>query len=68
MIYLFSVFEVVFLDIMGKLFNELVVNLLGGKVWDCVLFVVYLFYKYEGVGGIFGFIIDFEVEGWELGR
>lgn len=68
LIHIFSALEVASLDIMGKLLNEPVVNLLGGKARDRVPFAAYLFYKYEGAGGALGFSIDPQAEGWEAGR
>ncbi|MBX2871627.1 MAG: glucarate dehydratase [Saprospiraceae bacterium] len=68
LIHVFSALEVAALDIMGKLLNEPVVNLLGGKARDRVPFAAYLFYKYEGAGGALGFGIDPNATGWEAGR
>jgi len=68
LIHVFSALEVASLDIMGKLLNEPVVNLLGGKARDRVPFAAYLFYKYEGAGGALGFDVTPNAEGWEAGR
>ena len=68
LIHVISAIEVAALDIMGKLLDEPVVNLLGGKVRDRVPFAAYLFYKYEGAGGSLGFGIDPAAQGWWLGR
>lgn len=68
LIHIFSALEVASLDIMGKLLDEPVVNLLGGKARDRVPFAAYLFYKYEGAGGSLGFAVDPDAKGWEAGR
>lgn len=68
LIHIFSALEVASLDIMGKLLNEPVVNLLGGKARDRVPFAAYLFYKYEGAGGTLGFGVDPKAQGWAAGR
>ena len=68
LIHIFSALVVASLDVMGKLLNEPVVNLLGGKARDRVPFAAYLFYKYEGAGGALGFGVDPMAKGWEAGR
>ena len=68
LVHIVSALEVASLDIMGKMLNEPVVNLLGGKMRDRVPFAAYLFYKYEGAGGELGFGTDPAATGWQLGR
>lgn len=68
LIHVFSALEVASLDIMGKVLDEPVVNLLGGKARDRVPFAAYLFYKYEGAGGGLGFDVDPNAKGWRKGR
>lgn len=63
-----SALEVACYDLMGKAVGRPVVDLLGGKVRDRVPFAAYLFYKYEGAGGEFGFSIDEAVTGWAAAR
>ncbi|MFM9270587.1 glucarate dehydratase family protein [Halomonas elongata] len=43
---IFAAFEVAFLDLMGKITERSVCDLLGGKVRDVVPYSAYLFYKY----------------------
>lgn len=43
-----SPFEVAFLDLQGHITGRPVVDLLGGKVRDCVPFSAYVFYKWTG--------------------
>ena len=57
LVHIFSALEVACLDIVGKIVNRPVVDLLGGKRRERVPFAAYLFYKYEGVGGDYGFKI-----------
>lgn len=64
LVHIFSAVEVACLDIMGKICGRPVVDLLGGKMRDSVPFAAYLFYKYEGAGGKFGFDIDPNARGW----
>ena len=51
LVHIFSALEVACLDIVGKIVNRPVVDLLGGKRRERVPFAAYLFYKYEGAGG-----------------
>jgi glucarate dehydratase len=55
LVHIFSAIEVACLDIIGKIVNRPVVDLLGGRRRDTVPFSAYLFYKYEGAGGELGF-------------
>jgi glucarate dehydratase len=64
LVHIFSAIEVACLDIIGKLCNRPIVDLLGGKCRDQVPFAAYLFYKQEGAGGPFGFNKDPDTEGW----
>lgn len=68
LIHIVSGLEVASLDIMGKLMNQPVVNLLGGKMRERVPFAAYLFYKYEGAGGPLEFGVDAEATGWRKAR
>ena len=63
-----SVIEVACYDLMGKAIGRPVVDLLGGRVRDRVPFAAYLFYKYEGAGGAFGFGLDENAMGWAAAR
>ena len=67
-VHVFSAIEVACLDIIGKIVNRPVVDLLGGKRRDVVPFSAYLFYKYEGAGGELGFKTDPNAKGWAAGR
>ncbi len=60
--------EVACLDIIGKIVERPVVDLLGGKMRDMVPFAAYLFYKYEGAGGPLEFKTDPNAKGWLSGR
>ncbi|MDH3649811.1 MAG: glucarate dehydratase [Saprospiraceae bacterium] len=64
----FGAIEVACLDIIGKVTERPVVDLLGGKMRDKVPFAAYLFYKYEGAGGPLQFKIDPTATGWKAGR
>ncbi len=68
LVHVFSAVEVACMDIIGKIMNRPVVDLLGGKVRDSVPFSAYLFYKYEGAGGELAFGTDPRAEGWAAAR
>lgn len=68
MVHIFSAVEVACLDIMGKIMNRPVVDLLGGRMRDRVPFSAYLFYKYEGAGGKLAFGVDPDASGWDAAR
>lgn len=68
LVHIFSAIEVACLDIMGKVTNRPVVDLLGGKMRDKVPFAAYLFFKYKGAGGKLGFDISPDAVGWEAAR
>jgi glucarate dehydratase len=68
LVHIFSAIEVACLDIIGKITGHPVVDLLGGKMRDAVPFSAYLFYKYEGAGGEFGFNLDPAATGWAAAR
>ena len=67
-VHVFSAFEVACLDIIGKVLERPVVDLLGGKRRESVPFAAYLFYKYEGAGGRLEFGIDPNAQGWDAAR
>ncbi|MDX2045227.1 MAG: enolase C-terminal domain-like protein [Chitinophagaceae bacterium] len=68
LVHIFSAIEVACLDIIGKIVNRPVVDLLGGRRRDVVPFSAYLFYKYEGAGGELGFGTDPSATGWAAAR
>lgn len=68
LVHIFSAVEVACLDIIGKVTSKPVVDLLGGKMRDRVPFSAYLFYKYAGAGGEWGFEQDPNAEGWAAAR
>jgi glucarate dehydratase len=68
LVHIFSAIEVACLDIIGKIINRPVVDLLGGKRRDSVPFAAYLFYKYEGAGGKLAFGTDHNAQGWAAAR
>lgn len=68
LVHIFSSIEVACLDIVGKIVNRPVVDLLGGKRRDRVPFSAYLFYKYEGAGGELEFGTDLNATGWDAAR
>ncbi|WP_305951756.1 glucarate dehydratase family protein [Emticicia oligotrophica] len=68
LVHIFSSIEVACLDIVGKVINRPVVDLLGGKRRDRVPFSAYLFYKYEGAGGELEFGTDPKATGWDAAR
>lgn len=68
LVHIFSAIEVACMDIIGKLTERPVVDLLGGKLRDAVPFSAYLFYKYEGAGGELGFNTDPNANGWAAAR
>ena len=63
-----SAIEVACYDLMGKSVGRPVVDLLGGAAREHVPFAAYLFYKYEGAGGEFGFARDTSAGGWAKAR
>jgi len=67
-VHVFSALEVACLDIVGKITNRPVVDLLGGRCRDRVPYAAYLFYKYEGAGGALGSGMDAGAEGWPAVR
>lgn len=67
-VHVFSALEVACLDIIGKVLERPIVDLLGGKRRDMVPFAAYLFYKYKGAGGKLGFDIDASASGWDAAR
>lgn len=67
-VHLFSAFEVACLDIMGKELNCRVSDLLGGTMREQVPFAAYLFYKFKGAGGEWGYELDPEATGWDRAR
>lgn len=68
LVHIFSSIEVACLDIIGKVVNRPVVDLLGGRLRDRVPFAAYLFYKPEGAGGELQFGIDEIATGWAKAR
>ncbi len=68
LVHIFSSIEVACLDIIGKIVNRPVVDLLGGRFRDLVPFAAYLFYKPKGAGGKLEFGIDEKATGWENAR
>ena len=68
LVHLFSAIEVACLDAIGKRLGRPVVDLLGGKAREKVPFAAYLFYKYEGAGGEFGFGLEANQHGWSNAR
>jgi len=68
LVHIFSAIEVACMDIVGKVTGLPVVDLLGGRMRDRVPFSAYLFYKYEGAGGAWGFGLDPAAEGWAAAR
>lgn len=67
-VHVFSSIEVACMDLIGKIVNRPIVDLLGGKRRDTVPFSAYLFYKYEGAGGALEFGIDSNASGWSAAR
>jgi glucarate dehydratase len=67
-VHIFSAIEVACLDIIGKIINRPVVDLLGGRRRESVPFSAYLFYKYEGAGGALGFDTNPNAIGWDAAR
>ena len=68
LVHIFSAIEVACMDIIGKVTGLPVVDILGGKMRDRVPFAAYLFYKYEGAGGKWGFDVDPAATGWAAAR
>ena len=68
LVHVVSAIEVACFDVIGKSVGRPVCDLLGGRVRDRVDFSAYLFYKYEGAGGTFGFATDPEAVGWAAAR
>jgi glucarate dehydratase len=68
MVHVYSAIEVACFDLMGKATGRPVVDLLGGRSRDRVPFSAYLFYKYEGAGGMLGFETDPSATGWAAAR
>ena len=63
-----SAIEVACYDLMGQAVGRPVVDLLGGPARERVPFAAYLFYKYEGAGGEFGFGRAESASGWFAAR
>lgn len=63
-----SAIEVACYDLVGKSVGRPVVDLFGGPARERAPFAAYLFYKYEGAGGEFGFDRDGSASGWFAAR
>ncbi|WP_320128823.1 enolase C-terminal domain-like protein [uncultured Sphaerochaeta sp.] len=61
---MYSALNVALLDIAGKAVGLPVCDLLGGRVREKADFSAYLFYKYGGAGGKWGFSHNPEAQGW----
>lgn len=61
---IYSALNIALLDLCGKAVEKPVYDLLGGKVREKSEFSAYLFYKYEGAGGDYGFGHDPNADGW----
>lgn len=68
LVHLFSAVEVACLDIMGKIVERPVADILGGRSRNKVPFSAYLFYKYEGAGDDLAFATDPNANGWLKAR
>ena len=68
LVHVFSALEVACLDIMGKVLQRPVVDLLGGRRRDRVPYAAYLFYKRRGAGGSLAHGIDADAKGWSAAR
>jgi len=68
MLHIYSAIEVACLDIQGKITGRPVVDLLGGMAREQIPFAAYLFYKFQGAGGRYGFGMDPDATGWEAAR
>lgn len=68
LVHIFSAVEVACMDIVGKIVNRPIVDLLGGKRRDAVPFSAYLFYKYVGAGGEWRFGKDPKAKAWDAAR
>jgi glucarate dehydratase len=68
LVHIFSAIEVACMDIIGKVTDQSVADLLGGVRRERVPFAAYLFYKYEGAGGALGFGTDPSASGWAAAR
>jgi glucarate dehydratase len=66
--HIFSAIEVACFDLMGHAIGRPVVDLLGGAVRQTVPYSAYLFFKYQGAGGHWGFDIDPNATGWAAAR
>lgn len=67
-VHVFSAIEIACLDIIGKITDRPVTDILGGKMRDRVPFAAYLFYKYEGAGGRLEFGVDPGAKEWPAAR
>lgn len=67
-VHIFSAIEVACLDILGKMLDVGVVDLLGGRMRERVPFAAYLFYKRKGAGGTYGYETQSDISGWEFYR
>ena len=67
-VHVFSALEVACLDMIGKMTNRPVVDLLGGRRRDQVPFAAYLFYKFAGAGGTWGMNQNPDAKDWDAAR
>lgn len=67
-VHIFSALEVACLDILGKELDCRVSDLLGGTMREEVPFAAYLFYKFKGAGGTWGYETDPTATGWDAAR
>ncbi len=63
-----SAIEVACYDLMAKSVRRPLVDLLGGPARERVPFAAYLFFKYAGAGGAYGFERDPAATGWAAAR
>jgi glucarate dehydratase len=68
LVHIYSALEVACMDIIGKICERPVVDLLGGRCRDYVPFAAYSFYKREGAGGALGFGTDPYANNWSAVR
>jgi glucarate dehydratase len=66
--YVCSAIEVALWDIIGKVVNRPVCDLMGGAVRERVAFAAYIFFKQKGAGGRYGLDENPAASGWEAAR
>ena len=65
---IYSAINIALVDLIGKAIDRPACDVIGGRVRDRISFSAYLFYKYEGAGGKWGFGHNPQATGWDKAK